>query len=181
MAKIQNIDRLQSKLEKLADKYHDSGKISVVVGYAANYAIYVHERQAKHSPGKQWKFLEQPARQLSSTMGGTVSQAMAGGTKMLQALYLAGLRLQRDSQAIVPIDTGNLRGSAFTAKEDDLESAVATAAAAGAKIKGKELGRRSKVAAIKAKKVQRQRVKHKKIMAWAKKKRAAIKKKYRRK
>jgi len=181
MANITNIKRLQGKLTKLADKYHDSGTMAVVVGYSANYAVFVHERQAKHQSGKQWKFLEQPARQLGSTMGDMVAKAMAGGVKMLQALYLAGLRLQRDSQAIVPVDTGNLRGGAFTAKEDDLESVAAAAAATGSKIKGKEIGRRIKAAAVKAKKVQRQRVKHKKIIAWAKKKRATIKKKYRRK
>jgi len=36
----------------------------VVVGYVADYAVYVHENlQAKHKPGKQAKFLEQPARE----------------------------------------------------------------------------------------------------------------------
>ena len=36
----------------------------VVVGYVADYATYVHEDlQAKHKPGKQAKYLEQPARE----------------------------------------------------------------------------------------------------------------------
>ena len=36
----------------------------VVVGYVADYAVYVHEDlQAKHKPGKQAKYLEQPARE----------------------------------------------------------------------------------------------------------------------
>ena len=36
----------------------------VVVGYVADYAVYVHEDlQARHQPGKQAKYLEQPARQ----------------------------------------------------------------------------------------------------------------------
>lgn len=35
----------------------------VIVGYVADYAVYVHEDlQAKHKPGKQAKFLEEPAR-----------------------------------------------------------------------------------------------------------------------
>jgi len=36
----------------------------VIVGYVADYAVYVHENlQAKHKPGKQAKYLEQPARE----------------------------------------------------------------------------------------------------------------------
>jgi len=35
----------------------------IVVGYVADYAVYVHENlQAKHKPGKQAKYLEEPAR-----------------------------------------------------------------------------------------------------------------------
>lgn len=40
-------------------------------------------------------------------------------TRFTQALYIGGLFLQRQSQEIVPIDTGNLRGSAFTRPESD--------------------------------------------------------------
>jgi len=36
----------------------------VVVGYVADYAVYVHEDlQANHKTGKQAKYLEQPARE----------------------------------------------------------------------------------------------------------------------
>lgn len=125
MPAITNIKRLKTKLERLQDKYVGSETPSVVVGYTANYAIYVHERPARHAPGKQMKFLEQPARQLSGELGNIITTAIEGGSKLLPALYLAGLRLQRDSQEIVPIDTGNLKGSAFTAKEDDLMSVIA--------------------------------------------------------
>jgi hypothetical protein len=125
MPAITNIKKLKTKLERLQDKYVGSETPSVVVGYTANYAAYVHERPAKHAPGKQMKFLEQPARQLGSTLGSIIATAIEGGSKLLPALYLAGLRLQRESQQIVPIDTGNLKGSAFTAKEDDLMSVIA--------------------------------------------------------
>jgi len=126
MPQITNIKRLKNKLKRLADKYRTTETPSVVVGYTANYAVYVHERPAKHKPGKQMKFLEQPARQLSSTLGDMVAEALKRGVKLLPALYLAGMRLQRESQDIVPIDTGNLRGSAFTAKEDELMSVIAS-------------------------------------------------------
>lgn len=38
--------------------------ITVVVGYTANYAIYVHEDlNARHKPGKVAKYLERPLRE----------------------------------------------------------------------------------------------------------------------
>ena len=125
MPSMTNIKSVQNKLLKLANRYHTEGQMSVVVGYTANYAVYVHERQARHAPGKQWKFLEQPARQMAGTLGDIVGTSLKHGTKLLQALYLAGMRLQRESQMIVPVKTGNLRGSAFTAKEDELEAVMA--------------------------------------------------------
>ena len=130
MVQITNLTSLKRKLEKLQDRYSSPGEeLSVVVGYTANYGVYVHERQAKHAPPTQWKFLEQPARQLSGVLGRTVVQALASNIRMLQALYLAGLQLQRESQLIVPVDTGNLRGSAFTAREKDLQAAMAASEA----------------------------------------------------
>lgn len=70
----------------------------------------------QHAPGKSAKFLEIPARQLSSdgTLANIVKQAKLSGKTTAQALLLAGLRLQRDSQALCPVLTGVLRASAFT-------------------------------------------------------------------
>jgi len=43
--------------------------VIVHYGVGANYAVYVHEDlQAKHKPGKQAKYLEQPAREKKSEM-----------------------------------------------------------------------------------------------------------------
>lgn len=63
------------------------------------------------------KFLEQPARQLTGVLSDIVAKAMQEKKTMAQALLLAGLRLQRESQELVPVDTGNLRASAFTRLE----------------------------------------------------------------
>ena len=41
-------------------------------------------------------------------------QDAALGLKMALGLKAAGLKLQRDSQRLVPVDTGNLKASAFT-------------------------------------------------------------------
>lgn len=38
--------------------------VDVIVGYVADYAVYVHEDlEAKHKPGKTAKYLERPARE----------------------------------------------------------------------------------------------------------------------
>jgi hypothetical protein len=37
----------------------------------------------------------------------------------LRGLYKGGLLLQRESQKVVPVDTGNLKNSAFTRKVED--------------------------------------------------------------
>ncbi len=66
---------------------------------------------------QQWKFLEQPAREFQREMASDVRTASKRGVPLIKALIIAGLRLQRESQEIVPIDTGNLRASAFTEKE----------------------------------------------------------------
>ena len=132
MPDITNLNRLKARFAALKRKYNPDGKQkSVLVGYRANYAIYVHEippsvslakrmggkRTAQHKPGKQWKFLEQPAREMRGELARIIQRALKNGAKMQDALMLAGLRLQRESQKIVPVDTGNLKGSAFTRKE----------------------------------------------------------------
>lgn len=65
----------------------------------------------------QPKFLEGPFRRNAKTYAAIVRKALAAGRTMAQALVLAGLQLQRDSQLLVPVDTGNLKASAFTRLE----------------------------------------------------------------
>ena len=95
------------------------------MGYAASYALRVHEdakaearrRLRKESTTQQWKFLEQPAREFRGEMKRLVVQAVKNGASLLMALKIAGLRLQRESQELAPVLTGNLKGSAFTEEE----------------------------------------------------------------
>ncbi len=68
-------------------------------------------------PNGQAKFLEQPARTMNKELGNIIAVALKAKKTMAQALLLAGLRLQRESQKLVPVDTGNLRASAFTRLE----------------------------------------------------------------
>lgn len=149
MAQIQGLVKVVETLKNLAAKSRKDHNVSVIVGYTAAYALYLHERVAmkwrgfprdrsirlgkdkvaytgytpnkKHGlfwgPTGQAKFLEQPARELSPILGKIVAKAMLEKKTMAQGLLLAGLRLQRESQKKVPIDTGNLRASAFTRME----------------------------------------------------------------
>lgn len=147
---IQKLKSLTEKFKQMAAKANKDGNASVLVGYTANYALYVHEnvemkwrgfprnmvvqrgedgiaytgyssrgkwRGLFWGPTGQAKFLEAPARLLTEVFNEIVFTALKAKKTMSQALLLAGLRLQRESQKLVPIDTGNLRASAFTRLE----------------------------------------------------------------
>ncbi len=56
----------------------DAPQVQVVVFYIASYAVYVHENlDATHKPGKQAKFLEQPARERRGELTGIVRKALS--------------------------------------------------------------------------------------------------------
>lgn len=107
------------KLAKIAkteiDKHDDH--VDCVVGYTQQYAVYVHENLEAHHPVGQAKFLEQPFRENEDKYTGIIVTAMQNDVPFAKALLLAGLSLQRDSQELVPVDTGALKGSAFTKLE----------------------------------------------------------------
>lgn len=122
MAKVEGVSRVVAALRKAdrklqADKARSGQGQSVVVGFTAAYALFVHENlEAKHTVG-QAKFLEQPARTLRRELAQIISDAVKKGRTLLQGLLLAGLRLQREAQNLAPVDTGALRNSAFTRVE----------------------------------------------------------------
>lgn len=116
MTVVTNLNSVARKLDSIAssDQYKD---VSVIVGYSASYAASVHERQdIPHKVG-QAKFLEQPARENQDEYGRVIVQAFKTTQDMKSSLLLGGLRLQRDSQKLVPVDTGFLRNSSFTKAE----------------------------------------------------------------
>lgn len=117
MAKIEKLQEVVTLLQAKAAAMQAGGRASVIVGFTQAYAIHVHENLEAHHPVGQAKFLEQPARQLRGKIGDMVAQALRAGKTMAQALLLVGLRLQRDSQKLVPVDTGALKNSAFTRLE----------------------------------------------------------------
>jgi len=68
--KIVPVDTSNLKNGAFTRKTGGSGfNADVVVGYVADYAVFVHEDlQAKHKLGKQAKYLEQPARENRNEM-----------------------------------------------------------------------------------------------------------------
>ncbi len=122
--KIEGVDAVKRALKQILAKHLELPNAtkgeSVVMGYTAAYALHVHEDlKMRHKPGKQAKYLEQPARELNNNgeLSRIITKSAQQGATLQQSCYLAALRVQRESQKIVPIDTGNLRGSAFTSKE----------------------------------------------------------------
>ncbi len=65
----------------------------------------------------QAKFLESAFRDLRRQTAATIADAVKGGASLIQALLIAGLGIQREAQKRVPVDLGNLKGSAFTERE----------------------------------------------------------------
>lgn len=108
---------------------------TVLVGFTAAYALFVHENMNPTTLGKgiarpsglgyYWgpsffgpKFLETPARLFASDIVRIITDNFAKGIPLLTCLFLGGLRLQREAMLRVPVEYGNLRASAFT-REDD--------------------------------------------------------------
>lgn len=117
IGKIKGVNDLIKRLKLLEKKSKREDDVVVIVGYTANYALFVHENlQSRHTVG-QAKFLEKPARTMRSELVAVVRATYRITGTLLKGLFAAGLRLQRESQKLVPIDTGNLKGSAFTRKE----------------------------------------------------------------
>jgi hypothetical protein len=115
--KIDGVPRLLRTLEGLAAKARaDAGK-RVSVGFSAPYAVFVHEDlTAFHSNGVA-KFLETPMRTMHQELAGIVGAEVRGGATLVEAERKAAERLLVASQAIVPVDSGNLRDSGFVSVE----------------------------------------------------------------
>ena len=117
-------DKVLKRLKRAAYLVDLPRPKSAVVGYQASYAIYVHENlTAKHAKGKTSKFLETPARQLMGRASGLVAASVKAGYTVAQAILRLALLIQRESQKVVPVDTGMLKNSAFTKMEEEMPNA----------------------------------------------------------
>lgn len=98
---------LSAKLKALSKRF---ASVDAIVGYTADYAIFVHEDLEAYHPVGQAKFLEEPAKAVT---GSVAKKALQQGATLKQAITLEALALQAASQDLCPVDTGNLKGSAF--------------------------------------------------------------------
>ena len=114
MARIEGVKELIAKLRFMAKKYPN---VRGMVGYTQSYAVYVHENLESFHPNGQAKYLEHPAREMAEDILDTIAQALSRGLPFEEALMLGCLFLQRESQLLVPVDTGALRASAFSRTE----------------------------------------------------------------
>lgn len=110
-------------------------QVSVIVGYTAAYALYVHENREIWPPGMRlagqprprnrglfWDpqgqakpaFLIDPAREKRHEIGRIIVEVTKNTGSISSGMFMAGLYLQRLSQEQVPVDTGVLKASAFT-------------------------------------------------------------------
>lgn len=140
--KVEGLTALKGNLDRLAKKSKREDDGAVIVGFTQSYAVHVHEVQAMHKVG-QWKYLETPARQMSKELKGIVVEVMAKGKSLLKGLLVAGLRLQRESQQLVPVDTSALKASAFTAIESEADAKAAEARARSDAVRSKKLAKRA--------------------------------------
>jgi hypothetical protein len=92
--------------------------VSVIVGYTQSYALKVHEDlMAVHPNGGQAKYLEQPARLFAKEIARMIRQLYKKGVPLSKSLVIGGMKIQRESQKLVPVQYGFLRASAFTKLE----------------------------------------------------------------
>ena len=121
MPKVEGVSAIQKALQRASERFVSPlavGGESVIVGYTANYALYVHENLKAHHNVGQAKFLEQPAREKALEIAERIVDSMAGGARLHDAIVVGAQLLQRESQALCPVGpTGNLKASAFTRKE----------------------------------------------------------------
>lgn len=146
MPDVTKITNLSSLIQKLRLKEASSKKLddgTVITGFNASYAVFVHEMIPKtlgkgiprtgkrpdgsKRAGKWWdpqgrgrpKYLEEPARELNNSgeLARVVRESYNKQGSLLKALLQGGLRIQREAQELVPVDLGNLKGSAFTEVE----------------------------------------------------------------
>lgn len=114
MAEVTGYQRVIDGLAQRRQLAAADARLKLIVGYKAEYAVYVHENlQANHPIGRA-KFLEEPQRTEQPTMLNIIATDLGAGKTWRQALLRAGLHLQRTSQKLTPLDTGFLRNSAYT-------------------------------------------------------------------
>ena len=124
VSKVFGVDKVLKGLAKAGKKHREIEFNSVIVAYTAGYALFVHEntevnKAARAKKGQKAKFLEDPTRTLANSgeLGSIVTRVVRSGASIMKGLLVAGLRILRESDKEVPVDTGNLKGSGTVRKD----------------------------------------------------------------
>lgn len=117
------VDATLKKLFRRSKKEDNGG---VIVGYTQSYALYVHEVNREHRVG-QWKYLQAAYMNKQAEVPGMVAAVYKKTQSVVQGLLIAGLAIQRLAQKLTPVDTGALKNSAYTAKEEEAQAKAARA------------------------------------------------------
>jgi len=125
MPTIEGLTGLQATLRGLLPP--GPVKRTIQVGFSQRYALVVHEDMNANHPVGQAKYLEEPARTLKNEFGRILREVYKSTNNMEKALLAVGLRLQREAQLLVPVDTSALKASAYTAVEMDADAAAQAA------------------------------------------------------
>lgn len=113
MSKVKGLEQAMKNLNEKIRKAAKDADVELVVGYNAPYALIVHEDEDMPHQNGQAKFLQQPAVENAKTYGQIVVENRKAGKTMRQSIIAAGTQLKLDSQELVPVDTGELKGSAY--------------------------------------------------------------------
>lgn len=120
---------LQKRLKRLAMEAQ-AMNTSAVAGYAAPHTVYVHEDLTmEHQPGKQGKFLEGPARALGNQIVDVVVEKYKQTNSPPKALLTGARFLLKETQPLVPVQTGSLLASGFACLGSEEEVVAAKAEA----------------------------------------------------
>ena len=122
MVQITGLNKIQQALERIAKTYGEGqGEITAEHGYTQRYALPVHEGVGKNFRVGQAKFLEQPAREKQKEIASVIAQVTKQSGDVQQGLLAGALRLQRESQQLVPVDTSALKASAYVGTGKDAD------------------------------------------------------------
>lgn len=112
---VKGIEILIRKLIEKSRKVEN--EIVIKIGYSQYYAIYVHENLLAYHKVGQAKYLEIPMRNARRDLEKRINERMSTGLSFRSSLLLEAFKIQRESQLLVPIDTGALKASAFVREE----------------------------------------------------------------
>lgn len=111
-AKVEGTDAIVAQFVAMA-KDPKRRDVSGRVGYAAPYALVVHERQDVYHPNGEAKFLEKAIRRHQADVSRSIAADLKKGLPLRSAVLNALRKLKEASDAMVPVKTGYLLRSGF--------------------------------------------------------------------